>query len=152
VKNDKENMEFYSGIPWVNVPPEQARAHPKGQLNWILWLIVVYFLGVAVFKFWWVLSLGGGLGLAVLNSIWPLLAGLGLAMRVPWSIMMAIVAAAFTAYALVRGLGDQAGLVRLFETLINVGIVFYLMDGERPNFIYRHRYRKYSVESGENDS
>lgn len=147
MSNDKNRMDFYSGIPWVDVTPEQARHHPKGQLNWVLWLIVVYFIGIAVFKFWWVLDAGGGLFIAVLNAIWPFLAGVGLALRVPWSIIMAIVAAGVTVWALVRGLGGDGSIIVLLETVANVGILFYLMDGDRPNLIYRHRYRKYSVEA-----
>ncbi len=151
MSKNNERMEFYSGIPWVNITPEQARDHPKGQLNWILWLIVAYFIGIAALKFVWILNLGGGLGLATLNSIWPFLAGLGLAFRVPWSIVMAMISAGLTVYALVRGLGNDGTLVTLLETLANVGILFYLMDGDRPNLIYRHRFRKYSVEGGRDD-
>lgn len=135
--------DFYSGIPWVDVSPEQVRAHPKGQLNAVLWLIVAYFIGIAILKF--TLSLEFGPGVAILNSVWPLLAGAGLALRVPWSIVMACVSAGLTIWALFRSLDGGADVVILIETLINVGILFYLIDGDRPNLIYRHRYRKYSV-------
>ena len=148
--NDYETKpDFYSGVPWVYVPPEQARAHPKGKLNLILALIAGYFIAIGVLKFGLALSYGTGLPTAILNGIWPLLTGIGLAMRVPWSILMACVSAGLTVYALLRGFGEAGSLVILLETIANVGILFYLIDGDRPNFVYRHRYRKYSVEAGQ---
>lgn len=146
MSDQKEQSDFYSGIPWVYITPTQARSLSKGALGPVLWAIVAYFLFVAGLKFWWVLSVGGGLGIAVLNSIWPFLAGAGLALRVPWAMVMAMIAAAVTIYALVRGLGGDGSLIVLAETVANVGILFYLIDADRPNLIYRHRYRKYSVE------
>jgi hypothetical protein len=146
MSDNLEKREFYSAIPWVYIDPEQARALPRGKLGLIEWAIAAYFLGIAILKFWWVLSVGGGLGIAVLNAIWPFLAGVGLALRVPWSIVMAMISTALTIYALVRGLGGDGSLITLAEMVANVGTLFYLIDGDRPNLIYRHRYRKYSVE------
>ena len=142
----KHQNDAYTGIPWVYIDPDQARALPQGKLGLVLWLIVVYFVAIAVLKFGWVISLGAGLGIAVLNSIWPLLAGAGLALRSPWSMVMAMIASAVTVLALARGLGEGSSLINLLETILNIGILFYLIDGDRPNLIYRHRYRKYSVE------
>lgn len=144
----KERRDFYTGLQWVNITPEQARALPKGKLNAVLWAIAAYFILIALYKFWWVLDVGGGLGIAVLNSIWPLLAGIGLALRVPWSVIMAIISTGLTVWALMRGLGTDTGVAILLETVANVGILFYLMDGDRPNLIYRHRYRRYSAQEG----
>ncbi|MCF2872105.1 hypothetical protein L0664_13600 [Octadecabacter sp. G9-8] len=143
--------DFYSGLPWVNVPPEQARAHPKGKLNLILWLIAAYFVAIGALKFGLVLSYGAGIGVAILNGIWPVLTGIGLALRVPWAIIMAMISAGLTVYALVRGLGGDGTLITLFEVIANVGILFYLLDGDRPNLIYRHRYRKYSADEDAGD-
>jgi len=141
----KQPRSYYSDIPWVDVTPEQARVLSKGTLGPVLWLISLYFLGVAVLNFVLVVQSGGGLMAAVLSSIWPFLAGLGLVLRVPWSIVMAMIASGITVFFLVTsmGLGDVFLLV---ETLINVGVLFYLVDADRPNLIYRHRFRKYSVE------
>ncbi|AKS46619.1 hypothetical protein SAMN05444287_1736 [Octadecabacter temperatus] len=138
--------DFYSGIPWVNVTAQEAHAHPLGKLGPIEWVIVVYFIGISILKFWLSFDYGMGLGGAFLNSIWPFLVGLGLALRVPWAVIMAMISAALTAYALVRGLGGGGDLITLFEMIASVGILFYLIDADRPNLIYRHRYRKYSVE------
>lgn len=149
----KQKTDFYSGIPWVHVTPEQARALPQGKLNLFLYAICIYFLCVAALKFGFILSVGAGLGVALLNSIWPFLTGLGLLFRVPWAIIMAVVSASLTVWFLVRGPQiagtDGASLVPMCETIFNVGILFYLVEADRPNLIYRHRYRKYSVEQTE---
>ncbi len=150
-----ERPEFYSGIPWVQVTPQQARGLPQGKLNTALYVIGLYFIGIGLFKFGVVLSVGAGFGTAVLNGVWPVLTGIGLLMRVPWSIIMAMVSATLTVWFLIRGtqvgVADGNSLIPMIETLINVGILFYLVEGERPNLIYRHRYRKYSVEQGDDE-
>lgn len=138
--------DFYSGIPWVNVTAQEAHAHPLGKLGPIEWAIALYFIALATLKVGLTLAYGFGFGNAFLNGIWPFLVGLGLALRVPWAVIMALISAALTAYALVRGLGGGGSLITLFEMIASVGILFYLIDADRPNLIYRHRYRKYSVE------
>lgn len=171
--DNKKRMDFYSGVPWVQITPEQARGHPKGKPGIVLWLIALYFIFTGVAKFIWALDLGAGVGIALLNSVWPFLAGVGLLLRVPWSVFLAIVSAALTLWALLRATrataalynsveaaanislahvifgigeyGDAYFLVLLVEMVAQVGILFYLMDGERPNLIYRHRYRQYSA-------
>jgi len=146
-----QSRDLYSGIPWVDVTPEQARAHPLGKPGLLIWAIAVYFLFIAGLKFYLSMSYDTGIGVALLNAIWPFLAAIGLLLRVPWSVFMAIVSAALTVYALMRGMGSDGSLIYLAETLANVGILFYLIDGDRPNLIYRHRYRKYSVEESHDD-
>lgn len=158
MNSHKPSRDQYSGIPWVDVTPEQARAHPKGNLGVALWVISLYFIGVSVVKLILSVSYGGGFGVVLLNCIWPFLAGLGLILRVPWSVFMVIVSTAITAYGLMRGLQVQFTLPEgapqpdawqtlpyLFEMIASVGILFYLIDGDRPNLIYRHRYRQYSA-------
>lgn len=141
--------DFYSGIPWVYVTREQAWAHPKGRLNGVLWAIGLLFVGIGLAKAWFILSSGGGIGLALFNAVWPVLTGIGLLMRVPWSIYLAVVSAGLTIYTLVRGFGDSQSVYYMLETVAYVGILFYLIDGDRPNLIYRHRYRKYSAVRGD---
>lgn len=149
-----ERADKITGIPWVYVTRAQAHAHPKGRLGPIEWTIAGVFLLVAVYKLWSVLDSGGAAWLALAVAIWPFLAGLGLIARVPWALVMAVISAGLTLFQLVRGLtGDRApgddGVAYLVEMLIYAGILFYLMDGERPNLIYRYRYRKYSVLRGD---
>lgn len=175
-KPAKRRFDFYSGVPWEHVTPEQARNHPKGRLGVVLWAIALYFMAAGIFQFYAAWAAGLGVWLIVLNGIWPFLAGIGLAMRVPWSVFMAIISAGLSVWALIRvtrsvselynsfqavvdlGLlhgvfgvtsyNDAYYLLLLAEVLIQVGILFYLMDGDRPNLIYRHRYRKYSAVDG----
>jgi len=146
----KFRPDFYSGVPWVYVTPEQARSLPQGKLNLTLYLISLYFVVIGLVKFYLVLSIGAGFLSALLNGLWPLLTGLGLLCRVPWSIIMAVGAGTLTGWFLVRGAisvdAGQAELFVLFDVIINVGIVFYLVDADRPNLIYRHRFRKYSYQ------
>lgn len=142
----KARRDFYSGLPWVYIEPEQARSLSMGKLGVVLWLIVAYFITAAVLKAYWVWDAGLGFGFIVLNAIWPLLTGLGLAFRVPWAVMMAIVSTALTVFMIVQGLGGPTDLILLAEMVINVAALFYLMDADRPNLIYRHRYRQYSVD------
>ena len=37
-------------------------------------------------------------------------------------------------------------LATLMIDAIGIGIVFYMVEGDRPNLIYRHRYRSYRAE------
>jgi hypothetical protein len=146
MSNNKRG-DFYSGLPWEHVTRAQAHGLPMGKLGIILWVIVAYFISIGLLKFYLTLSFGAGVSVAVLNSIWPILTGLGLALRVPWAIIMAMISAALTVYALVRGLGGDGSVIVLAEMIINVGVLFYLVEGDRPNLIYRHRYRKYSADT-----
>lgn len=178
-KPTKERRDFYTRIPWINVTPEQARAHPKGKPGLVLWLIGLYFIFAGVWKFYAAWEFGLGFGLVILSGIWPLLTGIGLLMRVPWSVFMAIVSAGLTIWALFRSTrataqlynstqsaidigflhgvmgiesyGDAFFVVLLVELIIQIAILFYLMDGDRPNLIYRHRYRQYSAVLGDDD-
>lgn len=143
---DKKRGEYYSGIPWVNVTPQQARNHPKGKLNAILWVIALFFFLTGALRIYFAIADGYGIQFALLSGVWPLLVGLGLAFRVPWAVVMACISAGLSMYFLIRSFGVGADVFLLVQTLISVGILFYLVDADRPNLIYRHRYRKYSAQ------
>ncbi len=143
--DQQDRPDAYSGIPWVHVPREKVLAHPKGRLSPALWAIAGFFVLSALFKMGFLVVNGAGILAALALGLWPLLTGIGLMLRVPWALVMAVISAGVSLFVLVRGLGQEASWVLLAEMLINAGIVFYLMDGDRPNFIYRHRYRKYSA-------
>lgn len=147
----EERPDAYSGIPWVYVSKEEVWGHPKGRLSLILWAVALYFIISAVAKVVIYTGAGLGLGLAVVSGLFPFLTGVGLILRVPWAIMLAIISASISLFSLMRGMGEGAGIYYLAEALIQAGIVFHLMDGDRPNFVYRHRYRKYSVGESGND-
>lgn len=145
----RKRPEYYSGVPWVHVTPAEARAHPMGRPGPLLIGIGLFFIATAAWKGWATLAAGAGVGWAVANSAWPFLTGLGLIFGVPWAVVMAGISAALTLWFLVRNLGADGGLYYLFEMIAYTGILFYLVDGERPNLVYRHRYRKYSAGEGE---
>lgn len=138
--------DYYSGIPWVYVDPAQARAHPKGQLTPVLFVIGLYLVGIGLWKAYVFADAGYALGVVILGGILPVLAGAGLLLRMPWAIVVTIVMAGFTLYSFARNLRADPDPLLLVDALVAVGVIFYLVEGERPNFIYRHRYRKYSVE------
>lgn len=137
--------DFYSGIPWVYVPADQARAHPKGKLNLLLGLIAAYFILGGLVRIYLTIEAGYGMTGAALSGGWFLLTGIGLALRAPYSVLMAATSAGLAIFTVIKVVGSDGSLFILFETIANVGILFYLVDGDRPNFVYRHRYRKYSV-------
>jgi len=70
--------------------------------------------------------------------------GLGLWARMPWAIIVAIIMAGFTLYAFARNIGADPSMLLLVDALVAVSMIFYLVEGDRPNLIYRHRYRRYS--------
>ncbi len=155
----EERQDTYSGIPWVYVSRAEVWAHPKGQLTGLLWAIALYLILAGIGKAGLLIGQGVPVGWALLLGAFPLACGMGLILRAPWAVVLAAVSAGLTVFQLLGGLGqvgalggnavDFGGLSPQFWTLIHllisVGIVFYLIDGDRPNFIYRHRYRKYSA-------
>lgn len=148
-----EKQDIYSGIPWVYVTPEQARNHPKGQLTAILWIIGGYLVLIGLIKFYVFWASGFALGVVLIGGLLPFLAGAGLLLRMPWAVVATLIMAGFNLYAFVRNVGPDSTALFLLDALISVGIIFYLAEGDRPNFIYRHRYRKYSVlQEGKDDA
>ncbi|WP_377506758.1 hypothetical protein [Octadecabacter sp. R77987] len=143
--DNNERPDAYSGIPWVNVTPQQARALPQGNLGLILYLIIAYLIVTGLFKLWAFSAAGYPLGVIVLGAALPILTGLGLWARMPWAIIVAIIMAGFTLYAFARNVGTDPSFLLLADALVAVGMIFYLVEGDRPNLIYRHRYRKYSA-------
>lgn len=142
---EQEKPDAYSGVPWVHVDPQVARAHPKGRLTPALHVISVYLVLVGLLKLWLFAGAGYAPGVILLGGLLPVLAGVGLWLRLPWAVVVALVMAGFNLYAFVRNVGANPDVLLLFDGIVSVGIIFYLVEGDRPNLIYRHRYRKYSV-------
>lgn len=139
-----EERDAYSGLTWVYVSPDVVRGHPKGRLDAILWAIVIFLMGSGLLKLVVLTGAGASILGALLSGLLPFLTGLGLALRLPYALVVAIVMAGVTLYTTVRTMGTDQSVWFLVDGLVSVGIIFYLLDGDRPNFIYRHRYRKYS--------
>lgn len=140
-----QKQDLYSGIPWANVTREQARAHPQGQLNLILWGIALYLIGSGLWKTWMLWQADMPLMAIGLSGLLPVLTGLGLIIRAPWAVVLAVILAGLGAFAFVKALGQGVDPAILIDGLIAVGVLTYLLEGDRPNLIYRHRYRKYSA-------
>ena len=146
---------------WVQVPPEAARAHPKGRPGPVEWAIAAFFLYLAVV---YLRPFLGGLGAApVWHILWGFLclnAGVLLAMGSPLGRPLGLLMGfrEVLMFMLVIGnnvIDTDSGALPVFTTasvwtLIHAigGFVaaFHLMLGDRPNLIYRHRYRKYSAD------
>ena len=139
-----EEQDPYSGLRWVYVTRAEVFGHPKGRLNAILWGIVVFLIGTGLLKLWVFASAGAPLAMVLLSGLLPILTGLGLAVRAPLALVAAIVMAGVTLYSTMRAMGEGQSIVILMDAVLAFGIIFYLLDGDRPNFIYRHRFRKYS--------
>jgi hypothetical protein len=144
MKRRFEERDVYSGLSWVYVEPNVVREHPKGKLNPILWAIVLFLVGSGILKLVVFLNAGAAPSMALLSGLLPVLTGLGLALRVPFALVIAIIMAGITLYSTAGAMGSDQSIWFLFDSLVAAGIIFYLLDGDRPNFIYRHRYRKYS--------
>jgi len=143
-----------NGAQWVHVSRDAARAHRKGRPGVLLWAIAAWFaasggLEVALAAAgapWWTGALGA----------LSLVAAAGLILRVPWAYVLAVLLPARYIIGFVQAIGggavaltgapqlDQA--LVLAQAVISVLVIFHLVEGERPNLIYRHRYRSYEAE------
>lgn len=132
-----------TGAQWIHVTPGMARNHPQGRLNLILWAIVGYYLAMAGLRVEQAVEWGGvPSGAFVLATLMPLLCAAGLAFRVPWAVLIVTALSALSVLSnlSVIGAGNPAVVV---EIIVTVLIILYLLEGDRPNLIYRHRYRSY---------
>ncbi len=144
-----------NGFQWVHVPRAAAHAHPKGRPGLVLWIIAGWFaasgglevaLMLAAGTPWW----SGLLGCA------SLAAGAGLILRVPWAYVLAVLLPARFVVGFVMAIGGGAQgltgatqadqLFVLIQAIVAIGVTFHLLEGERPNLIYRLRYRSYAAE------
>lgn len=131
-------MDKQTGAQWVNVTPEMARNHPQGKLTIALRGIAAVFLAFGTLRIalngaYWGDLLGGGL---------QMLTGIMLMMRAPWAVLLAGAQLLLTIFGLVTsGFGDHWSDLAML--VFSFGALFYLVEGDRPNLIYRHRYRTF---------
>lgn len=158
-----EQQKELRNAPWVSVSQKDVAAHPKGRPGlgiylasaW-LGLLGVLFLGTyAIFPWaalpiwfvvWGVISLNGALLLALGSPVGWLIG----------IIMGGQQVVTFVAYhssgngsrfhgLIVSLLEFNAGNFAILALAVAAAAsVLYLWDGDRPNLIYRHRYRRYS--------
>jgi len=139
------------GAHWIYVPREIAHAHPKGRPGIVIYLIAAWLaatggLEVALMLAgrvpWWAGLLGG---LSMLTA-------LGLLMRAPIAMIFAIILPVRHTVGMIGGVTVLTGVSQfdavfvLVQAIIPIGIIFYLLEAERPNLIYRLRYRSYEAE------
>lgn len=139
---EKGHQDPYSETRWVYVSRAMAHGHPKGKLGPVLYLIVAVLICVGAYKSYLVIAGGEPAWVAAIVGGIPILAGLGLLIRMPWSIVLVVFVAGVSLFGFINSVG-QSDLWVLLENVAALGLLFYLVEGDRPNLIYRHRYRSY---------
>lgn len=156
MRRGKRNAE--TGVTWVQVSRETAHAHPMGRLNWLMYLIILYFLAVGVTKFWQVVDFGGTVWVAAAAAVLPLITGLLLWAKAALARVLVIVTGVLTVHFAVSstfgmrtsdtvGLAEAGGagwaVISLVELVIVLAITIYMWEGDRPNLIYANRFRSF---------
>lgn len=151
----------WSGPPWQYVGRDRAAAHPKGRPGLALYLVALWLVVIAV------LNLGAFLIFPVVAvPLWfaafgalALLGAVLIALGAPpgWLIAVAIAIREIAVFVLYLSSASRLQIL-LNETLgiaggqyaalalvvTSTAALLYLLWGDRPNLVYRHRYRKYS--------
>ena len=150
MKNDMTQPDAH-GRQWVYVGTDEALAHPMGQAGGVIWLCSAWLMVNAGFA---VLVMLGD-GVIGLDILWPLVftaAGAGLIFRKYWAWWLSLLGCArvLWMFTIMGGakLDGTGGLIFLGNAVVAVGVGFYLIEGARPNLIYRHRYRSHRAEAG----
>ncbi|OWU71135.1 hypothetical protein ATO2_02160 [Roseovarius sp. 22II1-1F6A] len=138
------------GSYWVEVPATAARAHPKGRPGALIWASALWLAVTAGIELW-LIGLGFGGTWAVVFAVLSLLAAAGLMLRVPLSLWLTMVICVRQLWRLLSLVGGGAVLLQsgfgpvqaliLVQAALALAVGFYLLDGDRPNLIYRRRYR-----------
>ena len=139
------------GRHWVYVSEAQVRGHKKGKFEPLIWTICLWFVCVGGLE----IILGSSTSLPRLCYGFAMFAvGVGLVFRNRQAYLVAL----FIPIILVIRFFSQAtnyGTIvvspsqyyDLINALVTVGVCFYMFEGDRPNFIFRRRYRSYRAES-----
>ncbi|MEM6727247.1 MAG: hypothetical protein AAF618_01990 [Pseudomonadota bacterium] len=142
------------GRHWVYVTPNEAFAHPKGRPGLSIYLMALWFAGIGAFEAAVNLNFGAFGPVQALFTGLLLLCAFGLVFRAPWSYVLAILLAVRETFGFVQLIGGGAfevppllAVYGVTNAIIGIGIIFYMVEGDRPNFIYRHRYRSYRAEA-----
>ncbi|NSX55877.1 hypothetical protein [Parasulfitobacter algicola] len=127
-----------TGAQWVNVTPEMARAHPLGKPGLLIYLIAAWFALGAMGQLGFLFTLGFSFLFLALFFLY-LLTAVALVLRAPVSVWLVTVSGGLQILLLMM----SADIVTVFLAAIHILIIFYILDGDRPNLIYRHRYRSF---------
>ncbi|MEM9901641.1 MAG: hypothetical protein AAF865_09845 [Pseudomonadota bacterium] len=144
-----------NGFQWVHIPRAAAHAHAKGKPGLVLWLMAAWFAASGGLEIALMLAVGTPWWSGLLGAL-SFLTGVGLILRVPWAYILGVLLPARFVVGFVMALGggaqdlSSAGqadqVFVLAQAVIAVAVIFHLIEGERPNLIYRHRFRSYAAE------
>ncbi|WP_208352046.1 hypothetical protein [Pseudaestuariivita rosea] len=127
-----------TGGRWVEVTPAMAHAHPKGKPGIAIWLIVAWFGTTAILQI--TMLLIGTLPIfLIFLPIINALTAVALASRAPAAVWLTMIAGGLQVLLMMMA----ASPITVFTAAITLLIIFYILDGDRPNLIYRHRYRSF---------
>ena len=143
-------MDRQTGAQWVHVTPDMARGHPQGKVNAPIVIIALIFAVTGVWKVWGFLEFGY-MSLLLGGAI-QLLTALTLLIRAPVALFFAGAQLLLSLFFTVTGgamktLSQSAPVDSLFTLgflIFSALSLFYLFEGDRPNLIYRHRYRSFA--------
>lgn len=140
------------GRHWVYVSRAQAQGHPKGRPGLALHLIALWFVSVGAFEL--VLAVTFGLPLwSLALSLLTCFTALGLILRIPWVYLLAVILPVRQLFGFLELVGGGAvgmqpleAIYAVANAMIAMGVIFHMLEGDRPNLIYRFRYRSYRAE------
>ncbi|MEM6896927.1 MAG: hypothetical protein AAF576_06075 [Pseudomonadota bacterium] len=142
------------GRHWVYVTATEAFAHPRGRPGPAEYAIALWFAGVGAFEAALNISFGAFGIVPAVFTVLLLGCAVGLILRMPWAFVAAILLAVREMFGFIQLIGGGAFEVPpllaaygVTNAVIGTGIIFYLVEGDRPNLIYRHRYRSYRTEA-----
>ncbi len=150
--------------PWVTVTAAEAEGHPKGRPGLAIYLISLWLVALAglylapfgifgfsqtpiLFLFWGILALNAAVFLA-LGSLLGWICAMVLAAR---EVILFVANFAGTGTSRIHDMVAAmlptvtANYLILALAVIATVVLLYLWEGDRPNLIYRHRYRQYSA-------
>ncbi|MEL7300108.1 MAG: hypothetical protein AAFM92_06965 [Pseudomonadota bacterium] len=146
------------GRHWVYVTPTEAFGHPRGRPGVIEYGIAVWFAGVSSFEAALNISFGSFGIVPIVFTLLMLVCAAGLIFRAPWSYVLAILLAVREMFGFIQLIGGGAFEVPpalaaygVINAILGAGVIFYLLEADRPNLIYRHRYRSYRAEAQERE-
>ena len=139
------------GRQWVYVSDEQVRGHAKGQFGLLIWAICLWFVCIGGLE----IVLGSSTSLSRLAYGFALFGtGAGLVLRNRFAYLVALfipMIFLIRFFSQASGYGtimvNTAQYYDLINALVTVVVCFYMFEGDRPNFIFRRRYRSYRAES-----
>ena len=138
------------GRHWVYVTEAEIRSHKKGYFGTFIWLVCLWFICVGGLE----VILGANTTLVRLFfGALLFFTGVGLCVRKRFAYLLALF---IPLVFIIRFFSTAAGYgtvsispsqyYDLCNAMITVGVCFYLFEGDRPNFIFRRRYRSYRTE------